>query len=127
MITEPRYWKTDLVRLADKLEKRFKQKRWTSSSTAALEKEVLVGAYAVRRLIESGHVSKSARAMSIKVTAYAHRNTLPKSLVRHFLHSYALMSGKPVRMNIKQVMNQFIHSSFFSPFVPFKRQMMGIF
>ena len=54
MIGESYYWKKELVKLAIKLDKRTKQKRaWTEAQHGTFEKEITIGFYIIRKLIEA--------------------------------------------------------------------------
>jgi hypothetical protein len=53
MIYESHYWKDELQAIAKKLRRRRAQRRWSESSFANLEKEVMVGFYSVRKLYEA--------------------------------------------------------------------------
>jgi len=127
MITFGYYWKKELVRLADRLQKRSSQKRWTFPSTASLEKEVFVGAYSVRKLMESDKVSPSIAGRPVTLTFYPIRREKGEEPPKHFTHRFELGGGVRQELKIEHLMNQFIHSYYFSPFVPFGKNMAGIF
>jgi len=128
MISCPELWKKDLTRLADKLQRRGKLKRWTASSSAALEKEVFVGAFEVRKLMDSGHVSHdvSGKVHRIFFYPFRDRNEIEHK-IEHFTRDYHVMRGEPTNLTLRKLMDQLIHSFHFSPFVPFGSGMVGIF
>ena len=128
MITLAYYWKRELVRLADRLEKRQYQRRWTCRSEASLEKQVFVGAYAVRKLIDSGKVSPRLLSDSVVIIRYPVREKEQLGdPVHHFVQRFEIPHGTPHELTVRELMNQFIHSYYFSSFVPAGGQMMGIF
>jgi hypothetical protein len=57
MIWESHYWKKDLARLADCLRKRARQRQWSERSLAKMEKEVFIGFYSLRKLLEGKKLS----------------------------------------------------------------------
>lgn len=50
-------WKDELVKIADRLEAKTKQQRWTDRTGYLIERDFMVSAYAMRKLIESHKVS----------------------------------------------------------------------
>ena len=68
MIIESELWKEELVNTANKLLKRMVQKRWSKRSWFCLEKEIFIGFYAVRKLIESNHTPKEFDQRNFKLT-----------------------------------------------------------
>jgi hypothetical protein len=128
MISLPRPWKKDLTRLADKLQRRSGLKRWTASSTAAFEKEVFMGAFVVRKLMDSGHVSHVVSGKTHRIIFYRIRDPNDiGSKIKHFTHGYQLARGNPEDIPLRKLMDQLVHSYHFSPFVPFRQGMDGIF
>ena len=57
MIAESYYWKRDLLKVVARLRRRFTQTRWTRASYSAVEIDVMVGFYAIRKLIEGKKIS----------------------------------------------------------------------
>lgn len=47
-------WKQELVKIADRLEARTKQRRWASRTEYLIERDFALAAYALRRLISTG-------------------------------------------------------------------------
>ncbi len=104
MIYEDNYWKQDLLKLANKIEKRLIQEKWYKRSFFALEKEIFIGFYIIRKLIESN-------AVNIKI--------LNKK-------SMKVESAKKKEISILSICNQFIHSYIFSPYI-IEKKLIGIF
>jgi hypothetical protein len=128
MITVESVWKRELIRLAVKLQKRYQQKRWTILSEAALEKEVFIGTFAVRKLLDSNKVSQKLSEKKFSVTFHPIRNPDEiKEPIKHFTHAFDLMHGTRHELTMRKLMEQFIHSHHFSPFVPVGQNMVGIF
>jgi hypothetical protein len=49
-------WKDELLKVADRLEAKTKQKRWTERTGYLIERDFVVSAYAMRKLFASGSV-----------------------------------------------------------------------
>jgi hypothetical protein len=128
MITAERYWKLELSRMSARLARRKTQARWTEASTADLERDVFLAAFSVRKLMDSRLLS--SRAMAFNVTAVYYpvlSGAMSSASLPHFSHHYDLGAGQKVKVRLRDVMNQFIHSHHFSAFVPVGTSMMGIF
>lgn len=127
MIHESSYWKDDLIKLANRLERRLVQTRWGEKNFYTVEKEIFVGFYSVRKLIESKKISDSLKTKSYEVKEFPYRGH-PESIITHFKESdYDLNRAKTSRITIIQLCNQFIHSHHFLPFLPNGRNFIGFF
>lgn len=73
MINLPYYWKEELDRIADRLDRRQNQRRWTQRSEASLEKDVFLGLFAVRKLVHSRKVPARFGPGSVGLTRYPAR------------------------------------------------------
>ena len=127
MIHESNYWKDDLIKLANGLERRLVQTRWGEKNFYAVEKEIFVGFYSVRKLIESKKVSDSLKEKSYEVKEFPYRGH-PESIITHFKEAdYDLSKAKTSRITVIQLCNQFIHSHHFLPFLPNGKNLIGFF
>lgn len=127
MIHESSFWKDDLIKLADRLERRLVQTRWGEKNLYILEKEIFVGFYSIRKLIESKKVSDSLKTKSYEVNEFPYQGC-PESIVTHFKEGeYDLNKAKRAHMTINQLCNQFIHSHHFLPFLPNGKNLIGFF
>lgn len=115
MILESSYWKNDLLKLADKLQHRIIQKRWGGKNIFALEKDLFIGFYAIRKLIESQKISDSVRLKTYVISEFDYRG--PKDSVLTYFSNEKYNFGKPKQkqLTIVQICNQFIHSFYFLP------------
>lgn len=91
MIWGSHSWKEDLARLAGNLRKKAQQRRWPERSTAKLEKEVFMGFYAIRKLLEAKKLSESEinRLILATVVAYRIRPTRLLSYAKRAKHCAA--------------------------------------
>ncbi len=128
MIYESSYWKDDLLKLADKLERRIAQRRWGEKNFYSLEKDIFLGFYSVRKLIESYKISDSLKNKSYKIREFPYSGQ-PESISTNVeAGSYDLSKGREVSITIAQLCNQFIHSHHFHPFfIPGGKYLVGFF
>lgn len=127
MIHESSYWKNDLLKLASRLERRLIQKRWGEKNLYTLEKEIFLGFYSIRKLIESKKVSDNLSRKKYSIREYSYCGN-PTSLATHFKDSeYDLGKSKTTEMSVSNLCNQFIHSHHFLPFFPNSKNLVGLF
>jgi len=128
MIDESAPWKMELLKIADTLERRYNQKRWPQRSLFLLEKEVFLGFFSVRKLMESKKVSDEIKDKQIELAVYP-ADKKPITLFNHhkFPELYDLYAGKTERLTYYDISNQFIHSSIFAPFTPFGKSLIGAY
>jgi hypothetical protein len=70
MIYESHYWKDDLLKSAKALKRKINQKRWSQASSSKLEKILLYGFYAVRKLIEAKKLSQAVSETKMPTKTY---------------------------------------------------------
>lgn len=129
MIEQTKYWRTFLLKTANNLESRYRQKRWDARSYFSLEKEVFLGFFAIRKLKESNLINQSLISSNYVVCSYPKSST-PLSIMKdpdHFLNGYDLSKGTECQLSLKYICEQFIHSFYFSPFIPDNRKLIGFY
>ncbi|MCE1241932.1 hypothetical protein [Oryzomicrobium sp.] len=127
MIHDSSYWKDDLLKLAQSLEKRILQTRWGGKNLFVVEKEIFLGFYAIRKLIESKKVSDSVSKRKYELREFTYSGD-PNSLITHIREAeYDLTSGKTVWLSTVDLCNQFIHSHHFVLFLPDGKHLVGFF
>lgn len=127
MIHESSYWKNDLLKLARTLERRIIQTRWSDKNLFVVEKEIFLGFYAIRKLIESKKISDSITQRKHKLQEFPYSGD-PNSIVTHMRDTeYDLASGKTSYLTTVELCNQFIHSHHFLPFLPDGKHLVGFF
>ena len=104
-------WKEDLLRVADVLERRTRQRRWTERTSFLVERDVMNGAYAVRKLNEARKISDELAAETVA----CRRHTLTGRPVdiwnRHaFYEHYDMEHPESVALALAGFCNQVIHS-----------------
>lgn len=127
MIHESSYWKDDLLKLASKLERRVIQTRWGDKNFYTLEKEIFIGFYSIRKLIESKKISDSIAVQEYEVKKIPYSGN-QESLFTHFNEDdYDLSKATSSKITLAQLCNQFIHSHHFLPFLPNGKNLIGFF
>lgn len=127
MIHESSYWKNDLIKLANRLQLRLIQTRWGEKNLYTIEKEIFIGFYSIRKLIESRKISNSIKHKKYEIKSFAY-NGKPESIVS-YLHdlNYDLKETQSTQVTIIELCNQFIHSYHFIPFLPNGKNLVGFF
>ncbi|ENI8077287.1 hypothetical protein ABZW73_004124 [Vibrio vulnificus] len=121
-------WKNECLKLAKKLEKRYNQKKWSDRSLFTLEKEVFLGLFALRKLMESNKVTDQLKHRKVKLAVYPANEKQITLLNQHrFPELYDLYAGQTEEISYWNICNQFIHSSIFAPFVPFGKSLVGFY
>ena len=128
MISDSVPWKQECIKIASKLAKRYNQKIWSEKSTFALEKEVFLGLFALRKLIESKKVTDAVKNRKIELAVYPVNDKPITLLNQHkFPELYDLYAGHKELLSYWDICNQFIHSSIFAPFVPMGSSLVGFY
>ena len=117
MIYESYYWKNELLKLANKIEKRTNSKRWwTESQHGTFEKEIMIGFYIVRKLIDAKKFTNSI--VSTKISGKKYPNNGKNITIRtnnRFYEFYDFEKGNPEKFDLIFLCNQIVHSYIFSP------------
>jgi hypothetical protein len=117
MIYESHYWKTELIKLSKKLTKRIGYKRfWTDAQNGAFEKEIMIGFYIVRKLIESQKLPNRLVSTKIIGRKFPNNDTTVHLMNTHkFYEHYDFHNGKTEKFDLRFLINQIVHSYIFSP------------
>lgn len=117
MIYESQYWKDPLLAGAGKIRELFRQEDMTDEQYAEVERELFMGFYSIRKLMEAvGKVSKETREMKLTVSRYP---KLPKAPIvdwynrSDFWELYNLDKPQTIELDILFVSNRMIHSFIF--------------
>jgi hypothetical protein len=108
---ESLYWKEELIRIAHLLDRVKKPQRWSERSHCTLERELMVGFFLLRRLIELYKVSQATRSKPLSVFSYKARGKRVTRLNGHQIwelydmHKEISETKTPIYIS-----NQFIHS-----------------
>ncbi len=129
MIWESHYWKNDLLKQAEQLRKRTKQKRWPDVSFARLEQTVMLGFYSIRKLIEASKVCDEIVGQQFKLHTFPKQkeSSIHKMNWEKIDRHYDLLSKDKTDRNLSYLCNQFIHSYIFIPSFDDENLLDGIY
>lgn len=121
-------WKDELIKTASRLERKKTQKRWTDRSGFLVERDIMVGAYSVRRLIECWKVSHDLAASRISIVTYPLIESAPNFYNKYFYWElYDLDCPTKVTLSVQETCNQIIHSWMWSLSATEGNELDGIF
>lgn len=112
MINDSVPWREQLWRSADELERRKTQRRWTERTSFLVEREIMVGCYAIRKLYEARKVSDPLAARKWEVTRHALTSARRPDIWARATpwEYYDLLHGTSAMVSITDLCNQVIHS-----------------
>ena len=109
---ESRYWKEELERIARSIRYVPNPPRWTERAVCVVERDISIGFFIIRRLVELHKLSRKTKDHKVKI--YGHRrnethlnNRNHWDLERH----YNLDNDVPILKSVQYISNQFIHAS----------------
>ncbi len=111
MIGDSIPWKEELLRVAEALRGRTKQRRWTERTSFLVERDVMNAAYAVRKLNEAHKISDELAGETVAVRQHLLTGRPVDIWNRYeFYEHYDMEHPKPVRLTLTDFCNQVIHS-----------------
>lgn len=102
------------------------QKKWSRRSLFTLEKELFIGFYAVRKLIDSHCVSNEFARMTFKLLLFPRRGLLDEEVGKILPYEPSPKEASWKEVTVREICNQFIHSHDIVPFGD-KRALVGFF
>ncbi|CAC9436401.1 hypothetical protein [uncultured Gammaproteobacteria bacterium] len=113
MIHESHYWKEPLLKSAKWLSRLRLNENTRKNTYVKLEKELMLGFYSVRKLIETIKISDSTKKIKFKIQWY--KNTKKVDWLNHTCidENYDLTKPNGEEKDIKFICNLFIHSYVF--------------
>src|SRR5260370_14588070 len=116
MILQSFYWKRDLKRLSLVLRRRESQIHWPKASYASLEKEAMLGFYAIRKLMDAFQPQLPVGASTLlPLTTYPSRGKpFLKMAWPEVAHHFDLGKPRAVQKDLRFICNQIIHSYVFT-------------
>jgi len=114
MICESWPWREELLHVAERLAARCTQQRWTERSAFLLERDIMVSAYAIRKLCEALKLSTAFNTQDVPLTEYSLRGSAPDQQNWHNLDRfYDFENAHEVTVKPMELCNQIIHSRVF--------------
>jgi hypothetical protein len=111
MISDPYPWREELLRVADRLEKRKAQRRWTERTMFLIERDIMLSAYSIRKLNEAKRISDRLRGERVRVQRHELVGRVPDMQNGHrFWEFYDFEHGADVELKMADLCNQIIHS-----------------
>jgi hypothetical protein len=108
-------WKDELVKIADRLEAKTKQKRWTDRTGYLIERDFMVSAYAMRKLIESHSVSDELGRRQIPVRHFDLTGNPPDPRSpSDIVDSYDFQNGRRRTLSVADMCHEILHSFVFT-------------
>jgi len=108
-------WKDELVKVADRLEAKTKQTRWTDRTGLLIERDFIVSAYAMQKLLESHQVSAELSRRHIPVRQYELKGK-PPGPGGDISESYDFENGRRSTLSVKNLCHEIMHSFAFTFF-----------
>ena len=127
MIWDSRYWKTDLLKYARDLRRRRTQRRWSDSSFARIERNVMLGFYAIRKLIDAHKLSTHLVEQLISFSCFPSKGTRVTLFNSSCVDKHYDFGKKAeLKKDLVFVCNQVIHSFVFEFEILAKGSLAGI-
>jgi hypothetical protein len=130
VVGDSRPWKADLWRIADRLTARTVQVRWTELSYINLEKDVFLGFFIIRKLLEARKLSVQVESTPVRVMAQPwkgnHRIT-HLNWDRFDSDAYDWSAAANETLPLLDLCNLFVHSCIYVPLMSDDRQLEGLF
>ena len=110
MAIESKYWKEELARVAKICRPMVKPPRYSERSVCAIEREIMIGFFIVRRMIELNKVSK--KIINLQHEVLSAPVTQPVNKLNRFevVENYNWQSQKSEKKPVLYICNQFIHA-----------------
>jgi hypothetical protein len=128
MIAESYFYKDQLLRIANRIDRWHKSPRWTDRRALEYERDIFYSFFAIRRLIESKTVSDHVASRLIPLQRYPPTGKGATLINRHrFEDLYDLSRPVSERRPLLFVGNQLIHSYVFSIWIERSGRQTSVF
>lgn len=117
MIFESHYWKKELYKINKKIIKRKESNNfWTENQYGTFEKEIMIGFYIIRKLVEAKKLTTKLLNSTIEGNKYLNKGKDITLMNFHRFDEFFNLDS-PVKHNfdLAFICNQIIHSYIFSP------------
>jgi hypothetical protein len=128
MIKDPSYWRRDLIRTAEQLERRRHQMRWNEISFSRTEQSVMIAFYGIRKMLEARKASPKVLSALVRIMEYPRRPNSGGEVIGPILQAYFDLDHPKRRdREILFICHQVVHSYIFSTAVGYSSGFAGIY
>lgn len=106
---ESRYWKEDLIGIYRRIKPKENPSRWSEKQMVIFEKDIILGFFIIRKLMETHKVSSKTKNYNIKVFRAKSLKKIDDKNFWDIEEIYDLKNETIVTKDIHFVCNQFIH------------------
>ncbi|AZZ51874.1 hypothetical protein [Rathayibacter festucae] len=111
MISDSVPWREHLCRSATALEKRSRSTRWNQRTSFLVERDLINGMFAIRRLMESAKTSSNLPQERVSCGVHPLSGRIPRIYDRwSFWEHYDMTSRQQTQLTVKEFVSLFIHS-----------------
>ncbi|WP_374428716.1 hypothetical protein [Tabrizicola sp.] len=110
MTIESLYWKEELARIAKTIRPVLKPKRWSERAVCTVERDVMIGFFIVRRLIELHKVSSRIADKKLNVFCAPVTQSITKGNWHRLEENYDWNAEKAEKKSVSYLSNQCIHA-----------------
>jgi hypothetical protein len=108
---ESRYWKEELRRIADSVRRVARPPRWTERALCIVERDLMIGFFLLRRLIELHRVSSAISNKQVRIFCYKARGKAVTKMNGHRIWElYDMENEVALTKKPLYVSNQFVHA-----------------
>jgi hypothetical protein len=117
MIFESSYWKDELLKLSQRLSaRRTFKRRWTEDQHGSFEKEIMIGFYIIRKLIEAQKLSNINVSTKVSGFRIPHNAGIVHRMNSHrYYEFYDFGKTESSKFDLIFLCNQIVHSYVFAP------------
>lgn len=126
MIWESHPWRAELVKVADRLARQRERGTLTEAGAFRLERDLMVGAYAIRKLMEAKKLATSLEQTTYRVRCYPSTGERPDRMNWHHLDRfYDFGNAGEATLSLGQLCNQIVHSWIWMPLYDWETKPKG--
>lgn len=127
MIAESQYWKDDLKKNVFFLHEKLDQRVWREASFAAVEKQIMLSCYIVRKLAESNKIPLELFSQEVSLYSYKNLGETVDLMNHHRVDElYDIENAQRITKPFSYIANQIIHSFVFMFAFKAKNEIEGI-
>lgn len=110
MVIESRYWREELGRISKSIRPVAKPKRWSERAVCTVERDIMIGCFIVRRLIELDKVSSNIAKLQLDVFSAPVIKAVTKQSRFYPEENYDWEAERSRKKPVPYICNQCIHA-----------------